>query len=561
MKKRLSLILTVVFAVLSVFQLSSCENNQPKGDNSMDTSYALIEKTKFSPTVYDVSEIKNVEETVFGSFDAWRRVGAKNGGQKDYPTANSVINSPFHTLTVNGVSVPVYTARCGEGAHSFAWIDITSEGDFALDLTLSLSVKASKCVVLPRSKNVFPSFKKNTAKCVLTEEGSYTFTFAEKVYASHTDPKFAPLTIMVSRKDDFSAPEGYKTVEINPGYHENEELKFTEENTAYYIKAGFHDISSISLPSNSVLFIEQGAYIKATDRMNSDGSHNSDSAISILSSKNARVISRGLLDCGMLLGGGGKYKHVVTIAQTEDTLVKGLTIINSNTWTICLYSANKPVIERNLLLSYRTYSDGIMMSECTYGVGRYNFVRTGDDAIEFKGTGWWNGENNVGHDCVYEYNDIWTDKGAGYCLTWESSRPMYNMTFRNNSIGFAQPVWVVRNTAIDCLLGTDINTSWSNILFENIEIYHVISPNAINVHVEGTGAKLENVTFRNITVESAREGVYAFRMHYSARGGCISNIALENVTFCGQTLSEDDINDEILFCNEANEFYDELTVE
>ena len=135
------------------------------------------------------------------------------------------------------------------------------------------------------------------------------------------------------------------------------------------------------------------------------------------------------------------------------------------------------------------------------------------------------------------------------------------MTFRNNSVGFAQPTWVIRNTAIDCLLGTDVNTSWANILFENIEIYHVISPNAINIHVEGTGAKLENVTFRNITVDSAREGVYAFRMHYSARGGHISNIHLENITFCGKTLSADDVDDEILFCNEANEFYDQLKVE
>jgi hypothetical protein len=110
------------------------------------------------------------------------------------------------------------------------------------------------------------------------------------------------------------------------------------------------------------------------------------------------------------------------------------------------------------------------------------------------------------------------------------------------------------------LLGTEPETSWSDILFENIEIYHVISPNAIDVHLEGRGAKLENVTFRNITVHSAKEGVYAFRMHYSAANGVISNIALENVEFCGKTLSSDDADDEILCLNEANEFYDQVKI-
>ena len=519
-----------------------------------------VNATKIIPTIYDVEEITTIENTTAGSFNAWRREGAKNGGKKDWATDNSVIKSPFHTLVINGVSVPVYTARCASGAHSFAWVDVDADGDFSLDVSLDVSVKVWKCVVLPLNKSVEAKLRGDNVKCTINAEGSYTFTFANSIYASVTDPTLAPLTLMVSKKEDFIAPKGYKTVEINPGYHENDELKFVDENTAYYFKPGFHDVSTIALPSNSVAFIEKGAYIKVTDRLNADGNPNYDHALFIHNVVNAGVISRGLLDCGALLGGGGKYKHVVTVANSKNAYVKGLTIINSNTWTMCLYGSENALVERNLLLSYRTYSDGIMMSECSNSTGRYNFVRTGDDAIEFKGTGWWNGEEKTGHDCVYEYNDIWTDKGAGYCLTWESSRPMKNMVFRNNTIGFAQPTWVIRNTAIDCLLGTDKNISWSDILFENIEIYHVISPNAINIHLEGRGANLENVTFRNITVHSAKEGVYAFRMHYSAADGIISNVALENVTFCGKTLSAEDADDEILCLNEANEFYDQVKI-
>lgn len=37
---------------------------------------------------------------------------------------------------------------------------------------------------------------------------------------------------------------------------------------------------------------------------------------------------------------------------------------------------------------------------------------------------------------------------------------MENMTFRNNSLGFAQPTWTTLNNALDCRLGTDVESRW-----------------------------------------------------------------------------------------------------
>ncbi len=571
-------VIFVSFLVLTATVLLSCNDNRNTYDESMESTEfeegaeketeemtetvnreALMMATTFVPTVYNVDEIKTADKTVAGSFEAWKGEVIKNGQNNDDPTENAVILSPFHTLVVNGVSVPVYTARCGLGAHSFAWIDITSEGeDFLLELSLTLSVDIGKCVVLPESRGVTTTLDSRTVVSDIKATGSFTYTFATSAEAAVTDPELAPLTVMVSYAEEISVPFDYKIVEIEPGYHGNYELEFKEEYTAYYIKAGFHDISSIGLPSNSILVIERGVYLQVTDRQNKNDQPNTMTAIHADDVENVKIISRGLLDCGKLQGGDHKYKHVVNTGRSKNVLISGLTVINSNTWTICAYSAESPRIERNLLLSYRTYSDGIMMSECTNGVGRYNFVRTGDDAIEFKGTGWW-GEG-IGRACVYEHNDLWTDKGAGYCLTWESSRPMTNMIFRNNSVGFAQPTWTNRNTAIDCLLGTNAEITWSNVVFENIEIYHVISPNAINVQIQGNGAKLRNITFKNITVTSAKDGVYAFRMHFSAGGGSIKDICLDHVTFCGKRLQTEDITDRRFFCNEAGTYFDEIRV-
>ncbi len=571
MAKKLTAFVLILLMVFSLYSCGKQDNTDPtesstesetqkKEEEEMIDIEALKAKTTFSPTVYDVDEIKTAEQTEAGSYAAWQgEVFTQDSRNNDDPTSNALIHSPFHTLKINGVDVPVYTARCGKGSHSFAWVDITSAGDFALDVSLTVSEEVKVCVVLPESREVEPTVSGTTVSSTILDTGSFTYTFAKRKGLSYTSPTLMPLTIMVTRQNTYKSTYN-NTVEIQPGVHGTDDLKFEKGYTNYVIKKGFHDISSISLPSNSVLYIEQGAYIQVTDRVE-NGQHNTDTALHADDVRNVKIISRGLLDCGKLQGGDGKYKHVVNVGRSSDVSIEGLTIINSNTWTVCAYSSSNVTITQNLLLSYRTYSDGIMMSECTNSRGTYNFVRTGDDGIEFKGTGWWGAEGKVGSNCVYEYNDLWTDKGAGYCLTWESACSMKNMVFRNNSVGFAQPTWTDRNTALDCLLGTNANSKWSDITFENIEIYCVLSPNAINLQVQGEGAILENITFKNITVASAGGGVHAVRMHFSANGGDIKNIKLQNVTFCGKLLTAEHKNNVTLFKNEAGDKFDNITVQ
>ena len=91
--------------------------------------------------------------------------------------------------------------------------------------------------------------------------------------------------------------------------------------------------------------------------------------------------------------------------------------------------------------------------------------------------------------------------------------------------------------------------------------YHVISPNVINSQMTGAGAVLDNITFRNISVHSAEKDVYAYRMHYAADGGSISDITIENMDFCGKILTADDKNNGKIVKNEGGEFFDALTIQ
>lgn len=399
----------------------------------------------------------------------------------------------------------------------------------------------------------------NTYKAVLTSYGSFTFTFATSPKATVTNPELAPLTIMVTEELPMEKPAGYDVEYIEPGFHEIDELLFTDENMVYVFKSGVHDIASINVPSNSILYLERGAYLKCNDRKLPNGGYDTSTAIKLEYCENAKVMGRGLLDMGGCVGGPNKYKHVVKAKATQDTLLSGLTIINSNTWTVSFFNCDDVIVEWNMLLSYRTFSDGIMMSDCRDSIGRYNFVRTGDDAIEFKGTGW--GGLVEGSNCVYEYNDVWTDKGTAYGVVWESACDMNNMTFRNNHVGFAQPVWKTTNNVLDCRLGTDAETCWSNILFENIDIYHVFSPNVMMIEMRSTGAILENVTYKNININSTEFGVFAFAMHYSGSTGQIFNIKMQNIDFCGRVLTAEDKDDETVIHNNGGSWFNELTVQ
>lgn len=508
----------------------------------------VIDRTKLaeiSPTVYDVDEIVTAEETEAGDVQSWQaEVFTPNGGNNDMPTRNAVIHSPWHTLEINGTQVPVYTARCGKGSHSFAWVDVVDhQDDFILEVKLAMHRTYAQCVVLPESREVDATIDGKNITSYIRNYGSFTYTFATSEEATVTDPTMTPLTIMVTKEEKLDVPAGYDVQYIDPGYHGNDELEFTDEYMYYVFRPGLHEICSINVPANSVLWLEKGAYLKCSDRLlnpdNPNGGYNTQTAIHMQDCENPQVRGRGLLDMGEVLGGDGKYKHVVNASRCQSPVVTGLTIINANTWTMCFYNNDDALMEYNLLLAYRTYSDGLMMSECRDSVGRYNFVRTGDDAIEFKGTGW--GGAAVGSNCVYEYNDCWTDKGSGYCLTWESACDMENMTFRNNSLGFAQPTWSSGNNALDCRLGTDVESRWGDVVFRDIEIYHVISPNVIITQMSGIGAILDNILFENITVKSTEFGVYAYAMTLSGNG-TISNIKIKNYNFCGRLITAEDID-------------------
>ena len=62
------------------------------------------------------------------------------------PLPYGFVNSVWHKLKVNGNEVNCYSARCGKGIHSFAWVDIDTDGDF--EITVDLSTTSSFIIII-----------------------------------------------------------------------------------------------------------------------------------------------------------------------------------------------------------------------------------------------------------------------------------------------------------------------------------------------------------------------------------------------------------------------------
>ena len=272
MKKLLRTMLAGCVALLLTGCGGETEVPEPAADETIQEE-TMTNESIIIPTVYDNAAVVTEDRTEAGNVRRWQRqVFTADGGNNDMPTENAVIISPWHTLTIDGVAVPVYTARCGKGSHSFAWIDVKAGvTEFSLDVTLSVDKNAEKCVILPESRGVTAEMNDKTVTASISAYGSYTFTFAEDKDDAVTEPTLAPLTLMVPEEVPLEVPDGYKVKEIEPGYHSDLALEFSRPNMVYVMKPGLHEISSIRVPSNSILYIERGAYLQVTDRVDASG--------------------------------------------------------------------------------------------------------------------------------------------------------------------------------------------------------------------------------------------------------------------------------------------------
>lgn len=462
--------------------------------------------------------------------------GASYDGKLDYGFVDSV----WHKLTVGGTEVSVYSARCGYGIHSFAWVDVDTDGRFSLDVTLDLLTDDKESVtVLPEKAGVSAEYEGGRATAAISDFGSYSFVFdgeADKAVTLYVAPYSEP-----------DVPEGWQTKTFEPGAYGREETLFTETNTVYLFKSGVYDVTSFSLPSDSVLYFERGVYIRVYEAaqndyysfMTSSGTHD------------VKVLGRAIVDFSGCTGGDAKTKGAYDFSNAENVEIEGLISVNSNNWTMCASNSRGVNVSRCMFFSYRTYSDGVMFSDCKDSSAKDCFVRTGDDAMEVKAFSQSTSADCYTDNVVFENNCVWTDKGIGYGCIYEARHDVQNVVFRNNSIGFAQASWSEHLGCCTVQMGSDKNALWQDVHFENIEVYKTscallsVFNRAVNAD---EGGKIKNIYFENITAKYAVQKnlpVYCLSVVIRLGEGAentnctIGALYLDNIRYAGEEITSD----------------------
>lgn len=462
------------------------------------------------------------------------------------PDENGVIVSPHYTLKINGETVPVYATRSAGGVHSFAYIDVAvtdSSKGFALQTEITgtaLSTVFKKTydrepsvAVLPESAGVKATINQKTVKATIKNYGSYSFAF-------NLSPAEA-LTLMVKPQEDEAALFGEKNVNyIEPDDYTGDkadELKFKTAGEVYYFKAGNYQIDGISLPENSILYFQRGAYLKVMP-----GKTNS--PLSASSANGITVAGRGLIDYSACCGGevpDGYYnnKGGISFTACDDISVSGLSVINSQTWTLCLNDCEGVNIKDLMFFAYRVYADGVMLSDCKNAIVEDSFIRTGDDAFETKSTTYSGLTDNV----LFRNNAAWTDKAVAYGCIYESSHDTRNVRFENNSVGFALGTWSNHLGSCVVQMGNRKGAVMENIYFKNIEIYYSANPAILNVYIGGSGGRgegwgnVKNIYFENITARR-NYGAFLNLRTYDSENCFIGTLYLDNIVSNGTILTE-----------------------
>jgi len=236
---------------------------------------------------------------------------------------------------------------------------------------------------------------------------------------------------------------------------------------------GVYLISGLTLPSNSDLFLEEGAVIRA-DRdnviYNIEGTH---AFIEINKARNVKIRGAGMIDGdGKTIKRGARNRRNILATESSDILIEGVISMNPASWnTHVLGCRNVTLRNYKVLNDFNIWNTDGIDPDCTENMLVENcFAHCGDDCIAIKTT-----------DRLGKAGNL---KGV----------TVRGCVFTSNKAGLK--------------VGTETcGALMSDILFENNVVVESWKPMYLNV---ADGAELSNVTYRNNIFERCYTGPSAY---------------------------------------------------
>lgn len=556
MKRMKRAFLSGLLLLCQLLPLSACQSDSQTNSGAADTASGdqgsvMTETADEVPAAEPTLTVHGVEytDTVLAEDDVakWSR---ENNLSDDAGTMPGIIVSPYFTMTANGEEIPVFAERTANGPHNLAYIevsDLPKDGTFALDVAIQAHTERTNPVVLPQSSGVTASANGKTTTARITACGSYTFTFDKSADNNGSE---LPLTVMV-KPAELSEYQNYKTRVIEPGTYALGELDLSVPGSLYYFKKGVYELDCIEISTgNVIVYFEPGTLLVAKPlTLDENGNPLAQHVISAYGQFGVKILGHAAVDLSY------RPRTNVIFSFTRMSLFEfgGFNVINSNNWTCCFTGCEDVVIRDLALIGYKTYSDGVMLSDCKNVTVDGCFVRTGDDALEVKST--FDGSVRQ-ENILFQNNAVWTDKGIAYGCVYESNFSQSGVIWKNNSVSYALANWSQHlGCATISINGADPSVEDSDMHFENLEIYYSRCP--VITLVMHNGGSIHDIHFENITAKEVHLNPAVSRSYIdiwikNEDGGALSDFSLDNlyfdnISYNGTALTADNADDEIRF--------------
>lgn len=287
-----------------------------------------------------------------------------------------------------------------------------------------------------------------------------------------------------------------------------------------YFGPGIHKIDTVNLKSNEIVYVDGGAVLKGSFRMNHV--------------RNVSIIGHGIMEHSPMS---------IDIEYCKNITIDGLIILNPQHNIVTIGQSDNVTVRNIKSFSSGRWGDGIDIF-CSSSVTIENlFMRNSDDCLAIYGHRgrWYGNVNNINvSNCI-----LWADVAHPLLIGTHGDPPhpdtLGNMTFTNINILEQNENQIDYQGCI--ALNAGDNNLIRNIRFENIRIDDFKKGQFVNLRVmynrkynTAPGRGIENIYFKNITYTGTHASTAIITGYDETRK--IKNITFENLNINDNVISD-----------------------
>ncbi|WP_162601759.1 glycosyl hydrolase family 28 protein [Occallatibacter savannae] len=236
-----------------------------------------------------------------------------------------------------------------------------------------------------------------------------------------------------------------------------------------YFGPGVHEAGVIELRTGETVYLAAGAWVKG--------------AIRARGVRDVAIRGFGVLDGSTITESEAPYggRSPIYLEDTQNAWIEGITVVNSQDWTVHLHHANGSHINGIKVLNpgSRYGDDGLDLVSSSHVVVENVFIRTNDDCVVVK-----NLADLETSDVTVRHSVLWNMPRGGNGI----------------EIGFE-----TRSHATH------------DIRFQDLDLIHIERGAAISIH-NGDSAAVENIDYDDIRVEDVRRKLIDLAVVYAPYG-------------------------------------------